>query len=188
MNKKYGAAVIVIIILALFYIFFYSPKMNKCHKKDVSKSNLGKVYLDENKFHMDTALYLAIGNPDTALALFMYEKFNKYDYDAQREEYIRWELENKTLQSLFDSLFMNKSNYEIVISEIRKNESKFKKDAESALIEEYDRYHSITELMELEYLFQIRDSVLKEVLNDMIKNKKVLGVEKDKARAVLQKW
>jgi hypothetical protein len=142
----------------------------------------------EEKSISDTSLYLQIGNPDTALAIFVFEKCYNYDYDLQREEYIRWDLEHDKLQPLVDTLFHKRNDYNVRMKQIRDNSVKFLDNARKMVVSDSRQYNVISDMMEFQYLVTKKDSLLKGLISDMLKNPKVEKAEKLALEGALRRW
>lgn len=185
MNRKKLAILIGICFLV---ILFLMKKENPSTQHGIKRKVVKEVSDTVINSRIDTALYIRIGNPDTALVFFLYKNFNKYDYDSQREEYIRWDLEKEELRPLFTSLFKNRSNYYLIIDKLERNSITFIEDARRAVLDEYNTYYTITDLIEFEYLLQKKDTVFKEILWDVRRDKRVPFEERVKVKALLKRW
>ncbi len=137
---------------------------------------------------VDTALYMRVGDPDTALAIFVFKECYNYEYDLEKESYIRWDLEYDKLQPLVDSLFQKRSDYSVRMKQIRNNRQKFLSDARSVVVSDAREYNAISDMMEFRYLVDRKDSVLKGLIPEMLKNPDVEKEEKKLLEGILSKF
>ena len=194
--KKATLAIFLVFIVIIFFQIKKKEVPTKSllrEKQEVSTKNLprkGVQKLSDTKKAaiVDTALYMSIGNPDTALVLFFYKNSNNYSYDDQREEYIRWDLEYNNVKPLFDALFKEKSNYWVVVNQINKNRIKFLIDGRNEVLKDYISFNSIINSMIFHFLLEKRDPFLKQILEKMKNNKKVRFAEKDSVKVILKNW
>jgi hypothetical protein len=147
---------------------------------------VGKIA--DDKKGIDTLGYISMGNPDTALVIFLFKNCFSYDYDFQKEEYIRWDLEKHKQLPLFISMFENKSDFDIHLKQVEKNQRRFLLDARSKILSDYKKYYSIIDDMEFEYLLKRRDSELRLILIKMLNNRKVATSEKKQIGNILKGW
>ncbi|MCF6405270.1 hypothetical protein L3C95_20365 [Chitinophaga filiformis] len=118
----------------------------------------------------------------------MFKECYNYDYDLQREEYIRWDLEYNKLRPLVDSLFHEKKDYEKRMQQVALNKTKFLEDAHKVVVSDARQYNVISDMMEFDYLRNRKDSLLKGLMSDMLKDEKVGKEEKLALEGVLSKW
>jgi len=163
-------------ILFLFtsvYYTLYGCRGKMPEKEPLQQIKLVKLDSSKSKTIEDTTLYLSIGNPDTSLVIFMYKNADNYDYDLQREEYIRWDLEEQTMVNLFKNLYKDSKYLYSKLNKINSNKNRFIQDARKALMADYKEYNYISDMMEFEYFLQKKDSMLLSIVDDMCNNKKV---------------
>lgn len=172
------------IVVTIFILIVSCVRNDKGKNVVVSSKNQNIT----EKSIPDTSLYLQIGNPDTALAIFVFEKCYNYDYDLQREEYIRWDLEHDKLQPLVDTLFHKRNDYSSRMKQIKDNRIKFLHNARKMVISDSREYNVISDMMEFQYLVTKKDSLLKDLIADMLKNPKVEKAEKTALEGALRKW
>jgi hypothetical protein len=160
----------IIAALILLSIIFSCTQKQK--GKSINK-NSDTTHSDTSSSIRDTASYINIGNPDTALAIFLFENCFKYDYNNQFEEYSRWDIEKKDIKPIMKSLFINRDDYNKRIAQIDINRTKFINDSRETVINNYKTYSAISDGMEFDYLLAIKDSVLKNIIKKMLKDPKV---------------
>lgn len=136
----------------------------------------------------DTALYMSIGNPDTALAFFLYKDCYHYDHDLQKEEYIRWDREKDTLINLYKALFGSCPDYAARLEQVNANAMTFLKDTRSEVSMNYKTYKAVSDNMETDFLYEKRDPVLKEILNTLILDTAADDMERASAKKLLSNW
>lgn len=134
----------------------------------------------------DTATYMRIGNPDTALAIFMFRECYHYDYPLQRESYIRWEAERGRIHPLIVSLFGTHQEFKQRSLQIDANQVRFLNDARRELAMSADEFNTISDMMEFEYLTGRKDSVLKVLMEGMLADEKVSDDEKSTLKNTLE--
>ena len=136
----------------------------------------------------DTALYLRTGNPDTALAIFLYRDCYQYEYDAQREEYIRYEAGYDSISRLYASLWSQKPDYKARLQRLEANQEQFIKDARNDLYEQYRHYRSVSDDMIYHYLLGRKDPELKQLLLKISTDTAAPDEEKVNAIETLESW
>lgn len=134
----------------------------------------------------DTATYMSIGNPDTALAIFMFRECYRYEYSLQREEYIRWETESEKIRPIIFSLFSKHEQYEQRTQQIDANELRFLNDARKEILMSAGEFNAISDMMEFEYLAGRKDSALKVLMEGMLADEKVSDEEKSTLKNTLE--
>jgi len=125
------------------------------------------------------------GDPDTSLAIFMYNEYKSYNYDSQREEYIRIDLENDKIMRLFRDLFYDRADYQDAIKAVQNNRNQFLKEARELVEKEYYTSHAVCGSMETEYLISRNDAWMKELLQKMLNDTEVKEDEKKEVRKAL---
>ncbi|RPE12711.1 hypothetical protein EGT74_03965 [Chitinophaga lutea] len=136
----------------------------------------------------DTALYIRTGNPDTALAIFLYKDCYQYEYHAQREEYIRYETDHDKISHLYTSLWSQKPDYQARLQRLEANQEQFVKDARNAMHEQYRHYRSVSNDMIYHYLLGRKDPELKQLLLKISTDTAAPDEEKINALETLKGW
>ncbi len=136
----------------------------------------------------DTALYIRTGNPDTALAIFLYKDCYHYEYDAQREEYIRYDTEYDKISRLYVSLWSQKPDYKTRLQRLEANRAQFVKDARNAMHEQYRHYRAVSGDMIYHYLLGRKDPELKQLLINISTDTAAPDEEKINAIETLKDW
>ena len=136
---------------------------------------------------IDTIFYINNGDPDTALVFFLYKDCFAYDYDSQREGYMRLDSE-KVIMPLFELMFKMKPDYKTRLHQVKKNSKRFLMDARKDIFLSYKNYSSVTNEMVFEYLLRRKDAFLKSILIKMVHNKAVSEKEKNEIKKILETW
>ena len=165
-----------------------SCKQNGQSMDKMKKSNASISSEKEISNILDTATYMLIGDPDTALVIFMYNNIANYNFDTQREEYIRWDLEKMSLLPLLLSLYGNEKDFQQKLQLLEINQNIFLQEARAAVKADYKEFASITDMMEFDYLLQKQDSCLKLILEKMVSNTLVEKDERAKVQEILNSW
>lgn len=131
---------------------------------------------------------MAVGNPDTALVIFLYKECDNYQYDNQREEYGRWNLERESLSLLYGVLFQHKPDRQVRLDQINKNALSFIEEARSVVLSDYNEYKFVSESLEVDYLFRLKDEMLKGILQKMVGDSAVSSQERGAIENVLREW
>jgi hypothetical protein len=146
----------------------------------------------ENKPDTNTAedpdeLYMRIGNPDTALAMFLYKNYKDFDPQSQIIEYMRWDLEHEKIKPLLVSLYIKGNDKDSVLITLEKNRKDFYDTAVTTVMEEYKRLHGVSGQW-FTYLLEKNDEVVVPLLRDLLRNPKAPDSEKEYAQQVLKNY
>ena len=132
----------------------------------------------------DTLKYLQVGNPDTALAIFAFKYCESPNFEIQKEEYIRIDLEYHQLLDLVSSLFQNHPSIDQKLMLIEHNRDLFVDYMRSRVIADYNKFNGVSG-MYLDFLVSRKDSLVRPILVDLLANPKTSQVEKEYAKEVL---
>lgn len=152
-------------------------------------SNNGKVEKGKGLKSLDRgspSKSISYGNPDTALCNFLYENADLPDWEDQKEEYIRLDIENEKVMSLFRNMYSQKSNYSILESQIEKNRKEFISYERSVVLNNYKEYNGISG-MDFSFLLDRKDSLVTPILRDILINPNAPESEKEYAQKILNK-
>jgi hypothetical protein len=132
-------------------------------------------------------LYMRMGNPDTALAMFLYKNYKNFDPQAQIIEYMRWDLEHEKIKPLLVSLYLKGNDKDAVLATLEKNREAFYDKAVATVMDEYKRLHGVSGQW-FTYLVEKKDPVVVPLLQDLLRNSNAPGSEKEYALSVLKNW
>lgn len=132
-------------------------------------------------------LYMRMGDPDTALAMFLYKNYKNFDPQSQIIEYMRWDLEHEKIKPLLVSLYLKGNDKDPVLIALEKNRSAFYDTAVTTVIDEYKQLHGVSGQW-FTYLVGKKDEVVVPLLQDLLRNPKAPGSEKAYALSVLKNW
>lgn len=105
-TKKEQLFALVVILVS----FFIACSCSQSQSNTTNSPNLS----NENYRDYD----VTAGDPDTALAVFLYYNHHEYDFYDQYEEYIRWDTEKMNIYPLIERLFSWDTMLDIKISMI----------------------------------------------------------------------
>lgn len=140
---------------------------------------------DTNTVEDPDELYMRVGNPDTALAMFLYKNYKNFDPREQIIEYMRWDLEHEKIKPLLVSLYLKGNDKDPVLITLEKNRAAFYDTAVTTVLEEYKKLHGVSGQW-FTYLLEKKDEVVVPLLQDLLRNPKAPGSEKEYALGVLK--
>lgn len=126
-------------------------------------------------------------NPDTALATFLYKNYKNFNAEAQITQYIRWELEHEKIKSLLISLYAKEHDKDLALTTLEKNRQAFHDKAVTSVLDSYKMLHSVSGQW-FTYLVAKKDEMVLPMLQDLLKDPKAPGTEKEYALSVLKNW
>lgn len=132
-------------------------------------------------------LYMRTGNPDTALAMFLYKNYKNFNPEAQITQYKRWDLEHEKIKPLLVNLYLKGHDKDPVLITLEKNRQAFHDKAVTAVLDDYKRLHSLSGQW-FTYLVEKKDEMVLPLLQDLLKDPKAPGKEKEYALSVLKNW
>jgi hypothetical protein len=130
-------------------------------------------------------LYMRMGDPDTALAMFLYKNYKNFDPQSQIIEYMRWDLEHEKIKPLLVSLYLNGNEKDAVLTTLENNRVAFHDKAVTTVLEEYKQLHGVSGQW-FTYLVEKKDEVVVPLLQDLLRNPKAPGSEKAYALKILK--
>ncbi len=136
----------------------------------------------------DTAQYIATGNPDTALALFLYKEAYAYNYDIHKEEYVRWYTERSKIRRMYNSMFAAHADREHRLTAADNNSREFLQSVRKRVFDDFKMNRALNDTMETAFLFRIRDKVFYELLNKIKDNPQKLKKHRELAHQLLNQW
>jgi hypothetical protein len=167
----------------LFFLFLAAcggdPKPKQADVKENKPDSVVAEAPDE--------LYMRTGNPDTALAMFLYKNYKNFNAEAHVTQYIRWELEHEKIKRLLVSLYLKGTDKDSVLTTLEKNRQAFHDRAVTAVLDDYKRLHSVSGQW-FTYLVEKRDEIVLPMLQDLLKDPRAPGSEKEYALSVLKNW
>jgi hypothetical protein len=119
--------------------------------------------------------------------MFLYKNYKNFDPQAQITEYIRWDLEHEKIKPLLVSLYLKGHDNDSVLITLEKNKARFYEIAVTTVLEEYKRLHGVSGQW-FTYLLEKKDEMVVPLLQDLLKNQKAPGSEKEYALSVLKNW
>lgn len=126
-------------------------------------------------------------NPDTALATFLYKNYKNFNAEVQITEYKRWDMEHEKIKPLLVSLYLKGSDKDSVLTTLEKNRQAFHDKAVTSVLDDYKRLHSVSGQW-FTYLVEKRDEIVLPMLQDLLKDPRAPGSEKEYALSVLKNW
>jgi hypothetical protein len=152
-------------LIILLSIFALSTSCHEVFTDDTVKDSSTVILPRADTVHQMTEqekkeLYMSIGNPDTALAMFIYESGEKFNYSSQREDYIRLDLEGEKIFKLYRYLYGDKPDYEAKLALCRANQRRFLEMARQEVKDNIKKYGEVSDMPEYEYLEKRKDSLL----------------------------
>jgi hypothetical protein len=129
--------------------------------------------------------YISMGDPDTALALFLYNNYLKFNFEDQAEEYIRWDLENKKIKPLIANLFLKDKTNDSLLPILERNRNLFVRQMRDKVIADYNQFDGVSG-MYFDFLVKRNDSLVKPLLKRLLSNSKAPADEKEYATSVLK--
>jgi uncharacterized membrane protein YheB (UPF0754 family) len=132
------------------------------------------------------AQYMSMGNPDTALAMFLFKNYKNFDPEDQVEEYIRWDLENEKIKPLLISLYLKDQNKDSILNILQKNTEIFHEKAVIKVLDDYKKYNEVAGPL-FYYLADKKDAVVLPLIQDLLNNPKASAEEKGHARETLKR-
>lgn len=135
---------------------------------------------------IDTALYISVGDPDTALAMAMFTESVKYNYWTQREQYMRWDTEHATIRPLFKAMFGSHVAYKERLKLIESNELRFINDVRNEMTTSARQYGGVSGTPEFTYLVSKKDTAFKTLIAEMLDDENVSEEEKEILKGVLE--
>lgn len=136
----------------------------------------------------DTALYMRIGHPDTALAIFLYKECYNYQFDDQREEYMRYESEYDVISKLYATLWSQRPDYRARYKQLEANQAQFLRDARNEIHACYRSFRVISDEMVYTYLLDKKDEELKRLLMKIAADTSAPDEERINAVETLEDW
>lgn len=136
----------------------------------------------------DTAQYIATGNPDTALALFLYKEAYAYNYDLHKDEYVRWYTERSKIRRVYNNMFAAHADYEHRLVAADNNSRVFLNAVRMRVFDDFKRNRALNDTLETAFLFRIRDKVFYELLNKIKDNPQKLKKHRELAHQLLNQW
>ncbi|HEY8898335.1 MAG TPA: hypothetical protein VIM79_26085 [Niastella sp.] len=128
-----------------------------------------------------------VEDPDTALATFFYRNYKNFNAEAQMSEYKRWDLEHEKIKPLLVNLYLKGNDKDPVLITLEKNRQAFHDKAVTAVLDDYKRLHSLSGQW-FTYLVEKKDEMVLPLLQDLLKDPKAPGTEKEYALTVLKNW
>jgi hypothetical protein len=126
-------------------------------------------------------------NPDTALAMFLYKNYKNFNAEAQITQYKRWDLEHEKIKPLLVNLYLKGNDKDPVLIALEKNREAFHDKAVTTVLDDYKRTHSVSGQW-FTYLVEKRDEIVLPILQDLLKDPRAPGTEKEYALSVLKNW
>lgn len=134
--------------------------------------------------HYDTNL----GDPDTSLAIFLYENHMDDEYwENNLEEYIRWDLEYSKISRLLTSLYGKEPGFEEAIRNLDDKRERFLQYVRDNVEDELINYHGVSGIR-FSFLVERRDSTVIPTLRKVIADPKAPEIEVNYARETLAKF
>lgn len=166
-------------------IFFAIILFSCCHNK--SDNSLTKSMGDsmDNKENLISDVesknkYSITDDPDTLLAIFLYENYNNNTYAGFYEEYQRWVLEYSTIKSLILKIFSSDPNIDSIILVLDGKKKEIVKLSRSEVLSIYED-NDVLAGPDFEFLCQIKDEIAKDLIKKIKINPKAPKDEKDYA-------
>jgi hypothetical protein len=119
-------------------------------------------------------------NPDTNLAVFLYENYGNNEYVGFYEQYQRWVLESKTIKPLIIELFKEDESLDSIMIILEAKKEKIILLTREIVEEIYDEYNGISG-PDFEFLCEIRDNMALELIESIKDNPRASKDEKQYA-------
>ncbi len=136
----------------------------------------------------DTAQYIATGNPDTALVLFLYKEAYAYNYDLHKDEYVRLYTERSKIRRMYNGIFAAHADREHRLAAADNNSRAFLKSVRMRVFDDFKKNRALNDTLETAFLFRIRDKVFYELLNKIKDNPQKLKKHRELAHQLLDQW
>ena len=134
--------------------------------------------------HYDTNL----GDPDTSLAIFLYENHMDDEYwENNLEEYIRWDLEYAKISRLLNSLYGREPGFEEAKRNLDDKRERFLQYVRDNVEDELINYHGVSGIR-FSFLVERRDSTVIPTLRKVIADPKAPEIEVKYARETLARY
>jgi DNA-binding PucR family transcriptional regulator len=129
--------------------------------------------------------YIRMGDPDTAIALWLYSNYSNFKWDDQVEEYMRWDLENEKLKNLMASLFLEDKQNDSLLPVLERNREMFVRKIRDSVEAEYKQLNGVSG-MNFTFLVSRKDSIVRPLVARLLKNPNVSADEKELATNALK--
>jgi hypothetical protein len=143
---------------------------------DSSEDNGIKLW--ENGKIRDTAAYISVGHPDTAIVLFFHQNLNTVNYNSIIE-YCRLCEEEDKIFRIYRQMFSEEKDVEEQIVEIKKLKELIVDSARTCLISDFKTYGYDSDSPEADcLLFKCHDFKIIQYLKELLKSGKLSRKEK----------
>ena len=129
-----------------------------------------------------------LGDPDTSLAIFLYENHMDDEYwENNLEEYIRWDLEYAKISRLLNSLYGKEPGFEEAKRNLDDKRERFLQYVRGNVEDELINYHGVSGIR-FSFLVERKDSTVIPTLRKVIADPKAPEIEVKYARETLARY